>query len=287
MEFVGGESLDRLLLRNNHKLPVESALQLTLELAEALDCAHAQGVVHRDLKPANILLTEDGHAKIADFGVAKLNLANQTQAGRLFGTPAYMSPEQLHGEAVDGRSDLFSLGVVLYTVLTGYKPFQGNSAVTVSYKVVNRDPIPATLLDTELPPGLDYIIARAMAKDPRDRYQRGMEMVLDIQHLQQGKEPWSKAWQQDSSAEATAAEIAKEKAHPSGLNQTTVIYKSAVSTVKLATDAATRSVAAELGRLIRKTLFVGAGVVILIFGLAVISLNRRVQPERPNAGLPL
>ena len=190
MEFVGGPSLDKVLSRDGNKLPIESALQLTLELAEALDCAHSQGVVHRDLKPANILLTEDGHAKIADFGVAKLNLANQTQAGRLFGTPAYMSPEQLHGEAVDGRSDLFSLGVVLYTVLTGYKPFQGNSALTVSYKVVNRDPIPATLLDTELPPGLDYIIARAMAKDPAERYQRGMEMVRDLQELREGRAPW-------------------------------------------------------------------------------------------------
>jgi len=130
---------------------VETALQLTSELAEALDCAHAQGVVHRDLKPANILLTEDGHAKIADFGVAKLNLSNQTLAGRTLGTPAYMSPEQLNGEAVDGRSDLFSLGVVLYTMLTGHRPFQGNSAITVSFKVVNRDPIPATLLNAELP----------------------------------------------------------------------------------------------------------------------------------------
>lgn len=193
MEFVGGESLDTRLSRGDHKLPVKAALQLTLELAEALDCAHGQGVVHRDLKPSNILLTEDGHAKIADFGVAKLNLANHTLAGRALGTPAYMSPEQLNGEAVDGRSDLFSLGVVLYTVLTGYRPFQGNSAITVSFKVVNRDPIPATLLDTALPPGLDYIIERAMAKDPAERYQRGMEMVLDVQHLQQGKEPWSKA----------------------------------------------------------------------------------------------
>jgi tRNA A-37 threonylcarbamoyl transferase component Bud32 len=193
MEFVGGQSLDRLLSRDDHKLPVSAALQLTLELAEALDCAHGQGVVHRDLKPANILMTEDGHAKIADFGVAKLNLANHTLAGRALGTPAYMSPEQLNGDAVDGRSDLFSLGVVLYTVLTGYKPFQGNSAVTVSFKVVNRDPIRATLLDTELPQGLDYIISRAMAKDPAERYQRGMEMVLDIQELREGREPWSKA----------------------------------------------------------------------------------------------
>ena len=94
MEFVGGQSLDKLLSRGDHKLPLETALQLTLELAEALDCAHGQGVVHRDLKPGNILLTEDGHAKIADFGVAKLNLANHTLAGRALGTPAYMSPEQ-------------------------------------------------------------------------------------------------------------------------------------------------------------------------------------------------
>src|SRR5580693_296330 len=193
MEYVGGQSLDKLLSQDGHKLPVEAALQLAHELAEALDCAHGQGVVHRDLKPANILLTEDGHAKIADFGVAKLNLANHTLAGRALGTPAYMSPEQLNGDAVDGRSDLFSLGVVLYTVVTGYRPFQGNSALTVSYKVVNRDPIPATVLNTDLPPGLDYIIGRAMAKDPAQRYQRGMEMVLDIQELREGREPWSKS----------------------------------------------------------------------------------------------
>ncbi|HVR24237.1 MAG TPA: serine/threonine-protein kinase [Candidatus Polarisedimenticolia bacterium] len=198
MEFVGGQSLDKLLSGEDRKLPLETALQLAHELAEALDCAHGQGVVHRDLKPANILLTEEGHAKIADFGVAKLNLANHTLAGRALGTPAYMSPEQLNDEAVDGRSDLFSLGVVLYTILTGYRPFQGNSALTVSYKVVNRDPIPATVLETELPQGLDYIISRAMAKDPAQRYQRGMEMALDIQDLREGRELWSKAKQPGS-----------------------------------------------------------------------------------------
>jgi serine/threonine-protein kinase len=192
MEFVGGQSLDKLLARNDHTLLPETALQLTLELADALDCAHSQGVVHRDLKPANILMTEEGHAKIADFGVAKLNLANHTLAGRVLGTPAYMSPEQLNGDTVDGRSDLFSLGVILYTVLTGYRPFQGNSALTVSYKVVNRDPIPATVLNTDLPPGLDYIIARAMAKDPAQRYQTGREMARDLVALRDGQELPSK-----------------------------------------------------------------------------------------------
>src|ERR1700683_2264005 len=192
MEFVSGQSLEKLLSQDDHKLPLYTALQLTQELAEALDCAHAQDVVHRDLKPANILITEDGHAKIADFGVAKLNLATHTLAGRVLGTPAYMSPEQLNGEAVDGRSDLFSLGIVLYTVLTGYRPFQGNSAMTVSYKVVNRDPIPATVLNTDLPPGLDYIIARAMAKDPAQRYQTGREMARDLVALRDGQDLPSK-----------------------------------------------------------------------------------------------
>jgi serine/threonine protein kinase len=208
MEFVNGESLDKVLSKDDaHKLPVETALRLALELAEALDCAHRQGVVHRDLKPANILMTEDGHAKIADFGVAKLNLSNQTLAGRALGTPAYMSPEQLNGEAVDGRSDLFSLGVILYTVLTGHRPFQGNSALTVSFKVVNHEPMPPTLFDTALPEGLDAIIARAMAKDPADRYQSGMEMVADIRKLQQqqGREPANHA---ASPALGTGAQVA-------------------------------------------------------------------------------
>ena len=206
MEFVSGWSLDKLLLRDERKLRLDIALQLVHELAEALDYAHGQGVVHRDLKPANILITEDGRAKIADFGIAKINLANHTLAGRALGTPAYMSPEQLNGEEVDGRSDLFSLGVVLYTALTGYRPFQGNSAMTVSFKVVNRNPIPATVLDTNLPAGLDYIIARAMAKDPGQRYQRGAEMASDIKDLQEGRlDIMSKA----KEAELTAADVAQ------------------------------------------------------------------------------
>lgn len=210
MEFVAGQSLDKMLLsRDDRKLPADAALQIALELAEALDCAHGQGVVHRDLKPANILLTEDGHAKIADFGIAKLNLSNATLTGRTLGTPAYMSPEQLNDEPVDGRSDLFSLGVILYTLLTGYRPFQGNSAMTVAFKVVNREPIPATILDTKLPPGLDYIISRAIAKDPSQRYQRGREIVLDIQELREGREPCSQAKHPDSSPGAVQTQSAK------------------------------------------------------------------------------
>lgn len=150
LEFVSGESLQRILAREK-KLPLQRALQLAEEIAEALDCAHAQGVVHRDIKPANILITEEGRAKIADFGIAQLNLAHFTLPGRVLGTPAYMAPEQLSGEGVDGRSDLFSLGVILYAMVTGHSPFHGNSATTVCFKVVNRDPMPASALDMDLP----------------------------------------------------------------------------------------------------------------------------------------
>jgi eukaryotic-like serine/threonine-protein kinase len=165
MEYVAGEPLNRILAREK-KLPLATALQLAEEVADALDYAHAQGVIHRDIKPANILVTADGHAKIADFGIAKLNLAHFTLPGRVLGTPAYMAPEQLSGEGVDGRSDLFSLGVILYAMVTGHSPFQGDSATTVCFKVANREPVAASALDLDLPRELDDVISRAMAKDP-------------------------------------------------------------------------------------------------------------------------
>ncbi len=190
LEYVPGETLNRILHREK-KLPLVTALKFAEELAEALDYAHAQGVVHRDMKPANILITESGHAKIADFGIAKLNLAHFTIPGRVLGTPAYMAPEQLSGEGADGRSDLFSLGVILYAMVTGHSPFQGNSATTVCFKVANREPIAASALDMTLPPQLDTVIQRAIAKDPGERHQSGAEFAEDLRVLQQQYKPGS------------------------------------------------------------------------------------------------
>ncbi len=183
LEYVDGQPLNRILAREK-KLSPAKALQLTEEIAEALDYAHGQGVTHRDIKPGNILVTQDGHAKISDFGIAKLNLAHFTVPGRVLGTPAYMAPEQLNGEGVDGRSDLFSLGVILYAMVTGHSPFQGDSATTVSFKVANREPVAASALDLNLPRELDEVIARAMAKDRKQRYQRGSEFAEDVRQLQ-------------------------------------------------------------------------------------------------------
>jgi tRNA A-37 threonylcarbamoyl transferase component Bud32 len=193
MEFIAGQSLDRLLSEKPRELPLDTALRLSEELAEALDHAHGQGVVHRDMKPANVLVTPEGHAKIADFGIAKVNRAHLTLPGRALGTPAYMSPEQLEGEPVDKRSDLFSLGAILYHMVTGYGPFQGNSTTTVCFKVANRDPLRATAFDPDLPPELDSVIARAMAKDPAQRYQRGLEFALDLRELRERGHTISKA----------------------------------------------------------------------------------------------
>src|SRR5713226_5407230 len=184
LEYVAGESLSRILSREK-KIALPRALTLAEEIADALDYAHAQGVVHRDIKPANILVTQEGRAKIADFGIAKLNLAHFTLPGRLLGTPAYMAPEQLIGEMVDGRSDLFSLGVILYVMVTGHSAFHGNSATTVCFKVVNREPVPASALDLGLPSELDAVISRAMAKDPAQRYQSGADLARDLRELRQ------------------------------------------------------------------------------------------------------
>jgi serine/threonine protein kinase len=228
MEYVAGQPMSKLITAPA-KMPSRRALRFAQQLAEALDYAHAQGVVHRDMKPANILVAKDGHAKITDFGIAKMNLANITHAGHVVGTPAYMSPEQLEGVAVDGRSDLFSLGVILYTMLTGHRPFQGNSAFTVSFKVANRDPLPASAFDSTLPPELDYVLARAMAKDPAARYQTGREMALDLHSLLRGLSPRSLGEQAPGSSptrapmnEATQSQPSKPLAATVASEQTSI-----------------------------------------------------------------
>jgi serine/threonine protein kinase len=284
MEFVGGQSLDKLLSESDGKIPLERALQITLELAAALDCAHSQDVVHRDLKPENIILTEDGHAKIADFGVAKLNLSNLTLVGRAMGTPSYMSPEQLSGETVDGRSDLFSLGVILYTMLTGYKPFQGNSPITISYKVVNREPVAASVLDSALPPELDRILARSMAKNPAERYQCGADMVLDIQHLQNGKQgPGANGKQAVASGNGDALQTPRETAQLPDKSAVALASRNRSSSSELSSR---QSSIKSLKEQVRRKSYIG---VLLLAGFLALSIwDISFGPKRmtPNAAAP-
>ncbi|MDX1389411.1 MAG: serine/threonine-protein kinase, partial [Acidobacteriota bacterium] len=176
MEYVQGQTLDQ-FCKQDRLLPVKSVVEAIARASEALDFAHASGVVHRDIKPANILRTGDASIKIMDFGLAKGPHANLTQDGALLGTPAYMSPEQIRGEVVDGRSDLFSLGVVLYEMLTGEKPFGGESVSSVLYRIVHEEPRNASMVDARVPASLAAFLDRAMAKEIEDRFQTGAEFA--------------------------------------------------------------------------------------------------------------
>jgi len=176
MEFVAGESLAKYTSKDR-LLPRDKVFQIIIESAEALDFAHRHGIVHRDIKPANIMLTPAGQAKVMDFGIAKLPTSTLTQTGSILGTPAYMSPEQISGQDLDGRSDLFSLGCVLYELLTGHKPFKGENFSSLSYQITHGTPQSASHQNPDLPPFLDEILSKALAKTPQTRFQSGKDMA--------------------------------------------------------------------------------------------------------------
>jgi serine/threonine protein kinase len=191
MEFVEGQTLQE-WIATNPVPPLQQTLAIIEQIASGLDYAAARGIIHRDIKPGNILLTQDGRAKIADFGIAKFSTSKLTQTGAIIGTPAYMSPEQAMGQTLDGRSDLFSLGVIFYEMLTGEKPFNGSNPTTIMYKILHEEPVPPQRLNVTLHPAFDYIISRMLAKDPNQRYQNCGELVQDLKNytsLPPRKEP--------------------------------------------------------------------------------------------------
>jgi serine/threonine-protein kinase len=180
MEFLKGEDLAKFTKPEN-LLPVSSIMDIVSKAADALDYAHGENVVHRDIKPANIMYeVESNGVKLTDFGIARITDSSKTKTGMVLGTPSYMSPEQLAGKKVDGRSDLFSLGVMLYQLLTGQLPFQGDSMATLMFKIANEPHPDPTTLRSDLPPCLKSIIDRALAKSPNDRYSRGAQLVGDL-----------------------------------------------------------------------------------------------------------
>jgi serine/threonine protein kinase len=182
MELIEGKSLQS-LLDFGHGFPVPRILRILEQTCSALQFAHERNVIHRDIKPANLMLTADDTVKITDFGTAKiLQFGTVQQTTHVMGTPSYMSPEQVKGRPVDGRSDIFSLGVMLYEMLTGEKPFPGQSITTVIYKIVNEQPIPPRQLNPSIHPGLNDIVMRALAKEPDDRYQTCRELQDDLKN---------------------------------------------------------------------------------------------------------
>ncbi len=186
MELVPGLTLEK-ILDSGHPLTTEQTLSIVRQVAEGLDYAHRNQVIHRDLKPANILVTEDGRAKITDFGIAKV-LAREGMARTIgvMGTPSYMSPEQVRGGEVDGRTDIFSLGIIIFTMLSGKKPFTGNTAA-VMFKIVYEEPAVPSSVNPQLTPAYDYVVKKCLAKDRNLRYSSARELLVDLDDLQHGR----------------------------------------------------------------------------------------------------
>jgi len=197
MEFLDGMTLKHRI--GSKALPLEQVLHLGTEIADALDAAHAEGIIHRDIKPANIFVTKRGHAKVLDFGLAQLAPAAEgvsasvmptitaeqelTRPGTTIGTVGYMSPEQARGEELDVRTDLFSFGAVFYEMATGRMAFLGNTAAIIHDAILNRAPVPVSRLNAGLPPKFEEIISKALEKDRKLRYQNASDMGADLQRL--------------------------------------------------------------------------------------------------------
>jgi len=177
MEFLQGREL-RDILDEYPLLPIDQVLDIVVQVAQGLAYAHEHGIVHRDVKPANIMIVRDGHAKITDFGIARMASSSiRTQTGMVLGSPKHMSPEQITGKPIDQRTDIFSLGVMLYEMLAGQVPFNGENINTIMYQILNAAPPPLNTLNPAVPDALNLIVAKALAKSPDDRYRNAREFA--------------------------------------------------------------------------------------------------------------
>jgi serine/threonine protein kinase len=186
MEFLDGITLREVIV-SGKRLSLAQLVEFIRQVADGLDYAHSKAVIHRDIKPANLMLVEN-LVKIMDLGIARLPVSDLTREGKLVGSPSYMSPEQLQSQPLDGRSDLFSLAVVMYQAVTGYKPFPGEDIHEICYKIVNSEFEHPSRLNPAVPKAFDRLMEKALAKKPEDRFQTGQELFQALREIMQGKE---------------------------------------------------------------------------------------------------
>src|SRR5687767_5938996 len=222
MEFVTGRDL-RQVFESGERFKTADAVRLMGQILDALEYSHRQGVVHRDVKPANVFLPQDGMAKVADFGIAHIDSSSLTQDGSVMGTPSYMSPEQILGLPVDGRSDLFSAAVILYQFLTGERPFAGSSTTTMQ-KVLKEDPLPPSTLNVQLPEAIDAVVRKALAKRPEDRYQTASEFAAALRAAVESRPiPIAVPLAPVSDPQATEVRMPTASMRPAGDSSATVL----------------------------------------------------------------
>jgi beta-lactam-binding protein with PASTA domain/predicted Ser/Thr protein kinase len=185
MEYLSGRSLKELIVSRG-PTPIRIAIDYTRQMLAALGFAHRHGIVHRDIKPHNVVVDADGRLKVTDFGIARSGASQMTEVGSIIGTAQYLSPEQARGSPVDQRSDVYSVGIVLYEMLTGKVPFTGETPLEIAMKHLSEVPVPPSELRDDVPDDLDLVVLRALAKDPEDRYQTAEEMNADLARIQRG-----------------------------------------------------------------------------------------------------
>ena len=268
MELVQGRSL-RDLIRAEGPLDAHQAAEIAAEIASALGYAHRSGLVHRDVKPGNVLITSTGGVKVTDFGIARAGTADGlTQTGSVMGTATYFSPEQAQGHSVDGRSDVYSLGVVLYEMVTGIAPFTGDTPVAVAYKHVREEPVPPSRRNPDVPPDLEQVILTAMHKDAAGRYQTAEDLRADLLRFRRGR-PLAAA-----PVTAMVAEV------PTGTTSTVdpnaTMVNPRVAEVAPAKSGSARAIAAVLTVL----------VLALIVGLVWVLADKNAEPETESKRVP-
>ncbi|GAA2240028.1 Stk1 family PASTA domain-containing Ser/Thr kinase [Rarobacter faecitabidus] len=289
MEYVEGHTV-RDILRDGNAVPIDEAVEITIGVLSALDYSHRAGIVHRDIKPANVMLTPTGEVKVMDFGIARAladSAATMTQTQAVIGTAQYLSPEQARGEQVDARSDLYSTGCLLFELLTGRPPFTGDSPVSVAYQHVREIPPPPSSIASDVPPVLDHIVAKALAKDRDNRYSSAAAFRADLEAAMKGLPV--QATSAEAATEILAAPVAAPVAQAPTWNATPTgpVATNTAATQSLPLDGDEEGEDKSSKALMWTLISIAALAVIAIIAILIaVNSGKKEEPTVPTKALP-